>query len=426
MNMNRIFCTILLLLCGGAILVAQPSKVTSGALAVTSGDYDEAIEKLELAIADKSLFPKGKAKHIPKAHYNLYKAYLAIGIDTSRNEPGALLKAKEYYLEAVNNPTYGDKWKKTARDDNNAGNPLGGMAAEDKIWGALYNQGITDFNNTKDESALTNFVAAEELKPNHIMTNRLLGSLYLSATDTAKCVEKLVNAVTLYKAKYIEADEKTLMINKAGQDFMVDSSQLSYMYQQVAVLYNAGYGDVAADGRKALEFLAEGMELIPSDDDMKRQELNIYQQNPALFEDARKKFDSAIAENPDDYQIKLAYANLLDRNEKADEAFKYYMQVNEADPENIGGIYGVGAYYINKAAEISNEKAKYTKEEDIDKADQEILKLVEKAYPYMQKLHELQPNERQWLSQLINITPMIGKDEEMEMYYEKMKALDGN
>ena len=361
--------------------MAQPSKVTSGALALSGGDYDDAIEKLEAAIADKSLFQKGKAKHIPKAQYYLYKSYLAIGLDTTRSEPDALLKAKDYYLQAINDPEYGEKWEKKSKDENNEGNLMGNMGAEDKIWGALYNKGITDFNLSEDASALTHFEAAEELKPDHIMTNRLLGSLYLAAGDTAKSVSKLERATALYKEKYIDAEPKALTLNKASQDFAVDSSQISYMYQQLAVLYNSGYGEEAPNGEKALSFLAEGMELDPNDEDMKRQELNIYQQNPNLFEGARKKFESAIAANPDDYQIKLAYANLLDRNEKTDEAFKYYVQVNEADPTNIGGIYGVGAYYINKAAEISNAKAKYTKEEDIDKADKEILALVEKAYP---------------------------------------------
>lgn len=413
--MNRIIITISLLLFSGAILVAQPSKVTSGVLAQQGGNNEEAIEKLETAIADESLFQKGKAKHLPKAHYHLYKAYFAMAVDTSKNVPDALMKAKDYYSKAVNNPTYGDKWQKQSLLENATGN----------LWGAFYNEGINQFNVQNDAAALEYFQGADELKPDHILTQRMLGAIYVATTDSANGVKSLEKAIELYKARYVDADAASITANKEAPDYAVDSSQISYMYQQLAVLYNSGYGSVEPDARKAIDLLAEGMKIDPNDEDLKRQELNVYQQNPSLFAESKKKFIDAINSNPGDNQIKLAFANLLDRNGDLDEAFEYYKQVNEADPANIGGIYGIGAYYINKAAEISTAKAKYTKDAEIEAADKQILELVENAYPFMVKLHELQPNEREWLSQLINITPMIGKDDEMEMYYEKMKKLDG-
>ncbi|MEM7368253.1 MAG: hypothetical protein AAF587_06590 [Bacteroidota bacterium] len=414
--MNRIISTILLFLLGGGFLLAQPSKVTSGVLAQQGGNNEEAIEKLEAAIADKSLFVKGKAKHLPKAYYSLYKAYFAVAADTSMNVPDALTKAKDYYTMAINDPGYGDKYQKQSVLENATGN----------LWGAFYNKGITDFNLENDASALTSFQNADELKPDHILTQRMLGAIYISTQDSMNGVKSLEKAINLFKAKYIDADEASIKAVKEAPDYEVDSSQISYMYQQLAVLYNSGYGSVEPDARKALDLLSDGMNVDPNDQDLKRQELNVYQQNPALFAESKKKFEEAINANQGDLQIKLAYANLLDRNGDLDDAFQYYKEVNESDSDNIGGIYGVGAYYINKAAEISNAKAKYTKDAEIEAADKQILELVEKAYPYMVKLHELQPNEREWLSQLINITPMIGKDQEMEMYYEKMKKLDGS
>ena len=194
---------------------------------------------------------------------------------------------------------------------------------------------------------------------------------------------------------------------------------MSYIYQQLAVIYQA-----KGETRNALDLLSEGTKLLPEDESIKRQELAIYQQNPDLLEEAEKKFQEAMAASPDDASIKLAYAALLDKASKGDEALTLYQKVYDADKENLQANYGIGAYYINKAAEMSNEKMKLTKDEEIEAMDKQIVELVGKAYPYMVWLHEKQPEETEWLRQLITITPILGKDEEMMKYGEKLSALN--
>ena len=86
--------------------------------------------------------------------------------------------------------------------------------------------------------------------------------------------------------------------------------------------------------------------------------------------------------------------------------------------------FGKGAYYINKAAEISDEKMKINDEAKINKMNEEIVELLKKAYPYMKWLHENDRTNKEWLRQLVNITPIIGKDNEMAFYARKLAELN--
>ncbi|RMG70440.1 MAG: hypothetical protein D6722_08670 [Bacteroidetes bacterium] len=399
-------------------LAAQPSKVTSGVLDFQNGNVGEAIEKLEAALAageeNPDLFRKGKAKYIAKAHYYLHAAYARVARDTSLKDlqaqyPDAALLAADH-LDLALNHEYGKQWQTRATLDN----------ASMNVWYSLYSGGVDFFNEANYDRATAYFLGADKANPNHFLTTRMLGTAQLMQEDTAAAIASLEKALNLFKARYMDnEDEKALEALKATSEYEEDLGQISYVAQQLAVIYNA-----QGDPRKALDVLKVGEEIDPNDPDMKRQELNIYNQNPELFEEAVSKFESAIAENPDDDQIKLAYASLLERNERAEDALAIYQEVYEKDPNNLLANYGLGASYINQAAEISQVKMATDNEEKIAEYDKQIIALLRQAYPYMKKLHELQPTEREWLSQLVSITGNLSSvadnDEEAQRFEEEM------
>ena len=383
---------------------AQKSKLTTGVLAQTQGNNVDAIEKLEVALEKPELLKK--EKNVAKAHFYLAKAYLAVSQDTSMAAkfPNAGLKAQQNLKKAIENPE-GKKYDITAKLEN----------LNYQIWATLYNKGVTEFNTGKDNTAMELFEAANEANPGHFLTNRMLGSAALMTKDSVKSVEYLKAAIDVFKTRYAEATPEV----KDGAEYKQDYGQLSYIFQQLAVILNA-----QNKTNEALDLLSQGVEMLPEDEDVKRQELAIYQQNPDLFEKAEVKFTSALEKNPKDNNIRLAYASLLERVKRHDDAFKMYEEAYKIDPENIQANYGKAAYYINKAAEVSAKKMEYTKDEEIDKADEEIKGLCEKAYPYVKWLHNAQPNEAEWLSQLVNITPIIGKRDEMTEYAKKLGELN--
>jgi tetratricopeptide (TPR) repeat protein len=402
--MKKILLTVIGLWMGVAF--AQNSKITSGVLAEQQGQYADAITKLNEAFSNKDIL---NPKLLAKGYYSLYKSYIQVCFSPDLAElktqyPDASYRAYEAFQNAMATDIK-DRYHKQAILDNAGSN----------LWAALYNDGVNLFNTDKVDEAMKLFVAADQSKPDDFYTKRMMGSGYLVGKDTAASIATLEKARELFKANFLNSQVEGF---KDSEEYGQALGQASFVYQQLAIIYQA-QGKI----REALNLLTEGAEIAPKEENMKRLELMIYQQHPEMFSEAEAKFKAAIEANPKDHNIKVAYAGLLERAERVDEAFEIYEQVYAEDKENISANYGIGAYYVNKAAAISTLKMKYTKEADIDKADAEILEYLRKAYPYMKWLHEHQPDETEWLRQLVSITSFLGKDAEMKEYSDKLRAL---
>ena len=189
------------------------------------------------------------------------------------------------------------------------------------------------FNGGDDANALKYFDAANEIYPGHFLTNRMLGSAQLVNQDTAACVETLNRCFKIFNEKYVEGQTpETLKLLESDEEYGISKGQLSYLYQQLAVIYEA-----QGETQKALNTLNEGIEALPEDEDIKRQELIVYQKHPDMLEQAEKKFDTALEKNPDDNNVRLVYASLLERAQKGDKAFKLYSEAYEKEPRKSSG-----------------------------------------------------------------------------------------
>jgi tetratricopeptide (TPR) repeat protein len=415
--MKRVTLLLALALLFSVALQAQKSKITSGVLALNNGDVPAAIEKLTEALAKPELVKK--EKDLRKAHYYLHRAMYQVAVDTSLTElrnqyPDAAIQAKTH-LAAATEGELGKPWTRQALMDQ----------AENNLWAVLYNDGVNIFNSgfdtgeRQDERALKYFLAAEDLDSTNFFNQRMLGATFLMIEDTLNTIKHLENAIDIFKSKYVDVDEETKQAMMEGPAYESELGQMSYLFQQLAVIYNN-----QDKPTEALAVISEGKAILGKDEGLTRQELGIYQSRPELFENAREKFEAAIAENPDDITIKLSYAGLLEQNKLTEEAFALYEQAYNADPQSLQANYGMGAYYINKAAALSEKKMEMKKDADIEKANEEIIELLKQAYPYMKWLHEKQPDNREWLSQLVTIAPIIGKDEEMAEYAKKLRTLN--
>jgi tetratricopeptide (TPR) repeat protein len=417
--MKRVSIVLSLIIFGMGFLSAQKSKVTTGTLNFTQQSYASAISNLSLALEKPELL---KQKHIAKAHYYLYKSYYQIAVDTSQKDilaenPDALLKAKYHLEQAMNNPE-DEKYKKDANSYD-----ITGQNDISRLWGALYNKGVSVFNQQDNDAlALKYFAAADEVIDNHFLTKRMLGSSYVAVKDTANAIRVFDEAIEVFKDTYDDSKEGVAEL-KQSEDYKIDAGQMSYIAQMLGIMHQ-NQGNV----EKALAAISTGLELLPGDKDIEKIELHIYQQNPALFQQAKKKFETAMAAEPDNMNVKLAYADLLTKNNETEAAKKIYDEIYDKDPENFMANFGKGAYYINKAAEISDAKMKLgtsaADEEKIDSMNNEIVELLKKAYPYMKWLHEHDEKNTEWLRQLVNITPLIGKDDEMAEYAKKLGDLN--
>ena len=71
------------------------------------------------------------------------------------------------------------------------------------------------------------------------------------------------------------------------------------------------------------------------------------------------------------------------------------------------------------ADEINEAKAKLTKEADIDAAGGEVKQKLAEAYPLMKKLHELEPDQAEWINQLVSISYYLDEEEAVINEYVK-------
>ena len=376
--MKKISVIIIALFATITLVQAQNSKVTSGVIAYDNGRFEESIEKLETALANKADL---KEKNIPKAHMYLCRAYLAAAGDSSMlaKYPDAATKAYENY-ELAKATDEGGKLKNLM------------VLTEQNLWPAVFNAGAIAYNEEDYEKSKSFFEKAIALSPADLNSHIMLGYSNWMKRDTAAALSSLSEATRVHK-------------ENLGEEGPNDDVARAY-------LMIAAAQDGQGESEKALETLAEARELYPTDKDLQKVELSIYQKNPSLFERSKAKFEQAMKDNPDDNNIKLAYADLLDKNGDDARAEAIFGEVLAQDPDNLNANIQMGARYINKAAEISKEKMEMTKEADIDKANEGIREMMRKAEPFMKKMHELEPKQMEWINQMISIAYILDYSEE--------------
>lgn len=418
--------TMLLILLTGifSMAVAQKSAVTAGVIAYQNGETGKAIEKLTEGIANPDLFPDKKMKFYKKGQYYLALAFARAANDTTLSKlyPDAALNAAKLLSEGTSGE-YGAAWKKAAQVDN----------ANEQVANAAFNQGISVYNSdVASTDTENNFDRAEpyfeyssQLKPKYFMTKYLLGNIKLNKAqpDTTAGIEMLSAGIDVYKDLYLNGDPNQMMLNKTlpGSAFLTDSSYVVNAYELLAAVL-----DLTGDSVKALATISEGIELFPEAENLARRELAIYNQHPSMFEEAKAKFEKAIVDRPDDLPIKLAYANMLDRQGDTQRAFELFKDVSERNPDDITALFQLGRYYNNLAVQAEkkkNELSTRASDAEYEAAEEAIKVELRQAMPYFKKLHELQPNEAEWLRILVNITSRLSENDLMNEYYEKLKVV---
>jgi len=369
---------------------AQNSKVTSGAIAYDSQRYEEAIEKLEEALSQKEDL---KEKNLPKAYFYLAQAYAAVAQDTTLagKYDNPVEKAYENYLLAKETDTNG-KYEKTM------------ILLEQNLYPTLFNVGAEAYGTDEYATAESMFSKATELSPEDHTSFLMLGFANWMQQDSAEAYTALEKATTLYKENPPEEE----------------MPQIAQAYLMMATIENQ-----KGNAREAIDILQQGQELFPANKDLSNTELSIYQTNPELATEALAKFEKAIQEDPDNTTLKLAYADMLAKSGQTEASREIYKQILEKDPDNINANIQLGAKYINNAVELSKKRSESTNEEVIDSLQTQIVEQMKLALPYMEKLHELEPDEPEWINQLVSIAYYLEfPDEKIAELEEKSKEVN--
>jgi len=442
-----VFC-LLFVFAGTSVKAQSPdTKITTGVVAYNQQDYKKSIKALSTGLENAESL---KEKNRPKGFYYRGKARMnymrqlagkmaSAGQDA---DPETILDEEETsFMETALLDAYQDFKMARKWDDGKWGKKLD---AEMLMMGGMILQGgATLLNGTFDDKlspddkqeAYAEVVKymdiAAEINPEGHLAYDMRGQAYLNLKDSSNAYNSFVSA-----AKVFSENEP------ANPDQVI-----AYVYYRKALLDRYYKKDLDAsllaieDGKKVLEkehnrildmkdkyqpnqveALNEQYESVKGD--LTRFELDILLNFPDKLEEAVAKFDQAIEDEPKNYILHVAYAQLLEKL-NPEKAVEVYKKATEIDPGKQIAFFNLGALYVNqgvekykKANEISDdfEKAKALQAEgDAD---------YESALPYLESALEAQPCDMQSLNALIQICiNLSASDEAYNDKYKKYKDM---
>ncbi len=171
----------------------------------------------------------------------------------------------------------------------------------------------------------------------------------------------------------------------------------------------------------ALGALQEGFEKYPDDNTVLTSMIQIYLDLDKT-EDAMKYLSMAIEQDPENATFYFAQGTLYEKMEKEDEAIKSYENAIEADEAFFNAYYNLGALYYNKGVkqiEVANS-VPTTNNEMYEKELQKADDWFKAALPYMEKCHELRPDDNMSMESLKNLYYRL---KDMENYNKMLEKL---
>ena len=213
----------------------------------------------------------------------------------------------------------------------------------------------------------------------------------------AKLQAKLVKDTVNYQVRYYAAmckwqEQKTqdaLDICLSIKDGLYDNASI---LQLITECYNQ-LGDTA----KFLANLEDGMKRYPRNQWFIGTMINHYVFG-GKSQEALDLLDKIVAEDPSNGQYHFVKGNLLNNLERFEEAFASYEKAISLNVESslLPDVYaGMGRSFFNHAVKL-NDVATFEKDiQVVNKLDAEANELYRKSLPYFEKVHELNPSDKE-------------------------------
>jgi tetratricopeptide (TPR) repeat protein len=354
--------------------MAQKGKVTSALSYIDQGILDKAKEALDQASANdatsnwfNTYFAKGRLAQA---------TFASKDPKISTMYPDPLAEAFASYQKALELDQKGTIKKKIL-----TGSIYNTLAVD------LYNQGSARFEAKDYSGALKSFQTQIQITE---------GELYVGAIDTGMYYNAGLAAVN--SAKYQDAVK-----------YFQKCADMKYMgvspYFQMSETY-LGLGDTA----KAESVLQGLQSKFPNDKGVTLQLIDLYIKSNKNAE-AQKYIQVAKADDPTNYSLYYAAGIIYLNENKYDEAIPELTKSIELKGDLYDTQYGLGAAYINKAAEMFKKANDIVDVKAYTAAIDDANAVYAKALPYIEKAHELKPDDTFAMQNL------------MELYY-RLKAKD--
>jgi tetratricopeptide (TPR) repeat protein len=367
--------------------MAQKGKVTSALSYIDQGILDKAKDAIDQALANE-------------ATATWFNTYFAKGRLCQATFDSKDPKIKAYYEDPLAEAfTAYEKAmeldpKGTIKKKIITGSIFNNLAI------SLYNQGSTKFEAKDYAGALQSFQTQIKITESDI---------YVGAVDTGMYYNAGLAAVN--SAKYADAIK-----------YFEKCAEMKYMgitpYFQMSEAY-LSVGDTA----KAETVLTGLSSKFPNDKNVTLQLIDLYIKS-GKNEEAQKYIKVAKEADPNNSSLFLASGIIFLNQNKYDEAIPELTKSIELKGDVYDSQYGLGAAYINKAADMFKQAneimdvKKYSEAIDVANA------VYAKALPYMEKAYELKPDDVYTMRSLQELYYRLKMTDKYTVIKAKLDAID--
>jgi len=379
MNEMKKLLSILLISASTFAAFGQNKNVTSAYMSMKDGEYGEAREFIDLAIEHEKTMGDEKTWR--------YRGDIYFGIAQSDEDYGvakadAVSKALESYLKA----------KELDEKERYLDKTQNGIALTQNL---ALNMGIQMYNEKKFEDSRDLFLLAAE------------GAEKMGVVDT----------LAIYNAGL--AAEQAEDYETAIREYR-KAAETGYnganMYLYIANLYSKQDMD-----EKYISVIQEGRKEYPENADLILYELNYYLVNQK-FDEAKENLLLALEKDPDNKQLHFSLGVVYDNLGVKDGAVAAYKKAIELDPNYFDAVYNLGAFYFNEGVEVINVANEIEAQKEYEAKIAEAEEVFKQAQPYLEKAHELDPQDR---GAIVSLQQLYARTGAIEKATEMKKKLEG-
>lgn len=378
-----------------AVIVAasafsQKGKVTIASTMIDNGDLTTAQERINEAMVNEA------TKTWPKTYI------VAAKLATAQYKQGAglekIVEAANYYFQAAELDQKGDA----------KGKNIGKFAKELKLaltffMPDLQNAGIDAFNEE-------NFVNAADIFEKVVLINKL--PFYADDNLPEDSVFIYYTALASYNSKAYEKAE----------NYFNKSIELGFQGGDAVLLLNELYKESGQD-EKIVANLKKGVELFPNDDRQVVALINHYLETEQT-EEALTYLNAAIEKAPDLYSYYYVRGILYDKKKDYDLAEADYKKAIELKPDFFDATLYLGYVYYNIGVDKFNAANELRDMREFEKAREDAEEYFRKALPYVEKAHELKPDDVYAMETLKTLYYRFNMNDKYDEIDAKLKSLN--
>ena len=330
---------------------AQNNKRTSAYMYNKNQQYAKAKEAIDEAVLHSKTQKDAKTwMYRGEIYYNIAESGAAVLIapDALNISYESLMSAKEF-----------DTKESYTADINRL---LGNLSI------LIFNKAHTQYQNEEYDEAVNNYVMGFNI-------GESMGKL-----DT----------VTAFYIGMIGVEAKKPQI---AADYLAKCAEAKYNDPRV-YLYYARAEKQLGDTTKAFDILTMGREIYPAESSLQLEEAQLFLEtgNNEMLVNSLK---SAIELDPENANLYRVLGSTYESVNDEDNAIECYKKAIELNSEYGDAIFNLGAIYVNRASQLYTEanNLPFEENEKYNKLKAEADADLHLALPYLEKSHELNPDD---------------------------------